>query len=158
MRTGAARAQRNGAIILLLIALLAAGIVMVCGKTYRENREKITENEDRIDYLFQLGWTAEPTPITEQIVLLPDQFPPVLAEYNSLQLQQGYDLRDYSGKEVEMYVYRILNYPQLSDSGDVYACLYIYRGKVIGGDIHSASLTGFMEGLRKQQTNKMADS
>lgn len=158
MRTGAARAQRNGAIILLLIALLAAGIVMVCGKMYRENREKIKENEDRIDYLFQLGWTAEPTPITEQIVLLPEEFPPVLEQYNSLQLQQGYDLKKYAGKEVEMYVYRILNYPQPPNSGDVYACLYIYRGKVIGGDIHSASLTGFMEGLRKQQTNKMADS
>ena len=142
------QARRRGAVKLLIFALLAAAAVLLCGRWSHKNQEKILTNEDRLAFLEQLGWTAEETPVTEQLVQLPKTFPPVLEQYNTLQLQQGYDLLGHSGKEVEMYVYRLLNYDSPPEQGDVYACLYIHKGMVIGGDIHSASMTGFMEGLR----------
>jgi len=149
MRKCSSIKRQKGVIRLLAIGLLAIAAVIVCGKISRSNHAKILTNEDRLEYLSQLGWTAEETPIAEQIIQLPTEFPPVLEQYNALQLQQGFDLKLYGGKEAEMYIYRILNHPSPPEQGDVYACLYIHKGRVIGGDIHSASMTGFMEGLRK---------
>lgn len=149
MRKRTAIARKKGALRLLTIGLLATVAVIVCGKISQLNQERILTNEARLEYLSQLGWTAEETPVTEQIIQLPKEFPPVLEQYNTLQLQQGFDLKLYEGKEAQMYIYRILNHPSPPEQGDVYACLYIHKGKVIGGDIHSASMTGFMEGLRK---------
>ena len=48
-----------------------------------------------------------------------------------------------------MYTYRLLEYPSPPEQGDVYACLYVYRGTVIGGDVHTASMMGFMHGLKR---------
>lgn len=149
MRKQTIRSPMRGVVVLLIIGLLAAAAVILCGRLTHRDREKIKNNEDRLSYLSQQGWTVEEVPVTEQIVLLPTDFPPVLEQYNALQLQQGFDLKQFGGKEVEMYVYRILNYPASPEHGDVYGCIYIYKGSVIGGDVHSASMTGFMEALRK---------
>ncbi len=69
-----------------------------------------------------------------------------MAEYNALQLQQGFDLRRYGGLICSMYTYRVLNYP--SGDENVLAALFVYRNRVIGGDIHSTALDGFMHGLK----------
>ena len=141
--------RRRGAIRLLALALLAVAAVLVCGRWTQKNQAKLLTNEDRLAYLAQMGWTAEEIPVAEQVVQLPKEFPPVLEQYNTLQIQQGFDLKAYRGKEVTMYTYRLLEYPSPPEQGDVYACLYVYRGTVIGGDVHAASMTGFMHGLKR---------
>ena len=65
--------------------------------------------------------------------------------YNELQKQQGFDLSQYCGEVCESYTYMLNSYP--SGETGVIAQLFIYKGRVIGGDIHSASLGGFMHGL-----------
>ena len=141
--------RRRGAIRLLALALLAIAAVLVCGRWTQKNQAKLLTNEDRLAYLAQMGWTAEEIPVAEQVVQLPKEFPPVLEQYNTLQIQQGFDLKAYRGKEVTMYTYRLLEYPSPPEQGDVYACLYVYRGTVIGGDVHTASMMGFMHGLKR---------
>ena len=138
----------KGAVILAAFALLAFIAVILWGYILRTKQHPMS-NEDRLYYLADIGYTAEEIPTTEQIITLPTEFPPVLEQYNTLQLQQGFDLKQYKGKQVEMYVYKLLNYPAAPDSGDVYACLYIFKGTVIAGDIHSASMTGFMTALKQ---------
>ena len=138
---------RRGVIGLIILALLAAAAVIACGFLSRKEKNSPMTNEDRLRYLANLGYTAEEIPITEQIVTLPAEFPPVLEQYNALQLLQGFDLKQYTGKDVEMYIYRLLNYPAPPGSGDVYACIYIFKGTVIAGDIHSSSMTGFITGI-----------
>ena len=139
---------KKGVKVLILGALLGITAVLIGGIVSQNNHSRYMTNEDRLQYLADLGYTAEEIPVTEQIVTLPAEFPPVLEQYNTLQLEQGFDLEQYKEKEVEMYLYRLLNYPAPENSGAVYACLYIYKGTVIGGDIHSASMTGFMNGLK----------
>ena len=118
--------RRRGAIRLLALALLAVAAVLVCGRWTQKNQAKLVTNEDRLAYLAQMGWTAEEIPVAEQVVQLPKEFPPVLEQYNTLQIQQGFDLKVYRGKEVTMYTYRLLEYPSPPQQGDVYACLYVY--------------------------------
>ena len=42
------------------------------------------------------------------------------------------------------YLYKVLNHPKETE---VFADIIVYRGRVIAGDIQSAALDGFMNGL-----------
>ena len=83
----------------------------------------------------------------------------VYERYNELQKTQGMDLTKYAGKTVKKVVYQITNY-QRQDT-IVHATLLIYHDKVIGGDISSAELDGFMYGFMgegSQETNQLSGS
>jgi len=105
----------------------------------------IKTNEDRLNFLSQFGWTAEPTPVEEVAVTIPKEFDKVFIGYNELQKQQGLDLAKYKNKDVTRYTYRITNYPDYE--GTVYANILVYRGKVVGGDLCSADVNGFVSGF-----------
>jgi hypothetical protein len=106
---------------------------------------KIKTNEDRLSFLKQFGWEAEATPVEEVTVTIPGEFDKVFVGYNELQKQQGLDLSQYKRKDVTRYTYKIINYKDYN--GTVYANLLIYRGRVIGGDICSADVNGFVSGF-----------
>ena len=55
------------------------------------------------------------------------------------------DLSKYKGKTVQRYTYEITNYPDYS--GTVYANIIIYKSRVIGGDICSSDVEGFIQGF-----------
>lgn len=104
--------------------------------------------EDRLNFLAQFGWQAEEQPLLEEDVTIPAEFDSIFALYNDMQKTQGLDLARYKRKTVKHYRYRLTNHP----SGEtVYANLLIYRGKVIGGDISSASMNGFVYGFRGEE-------
>lgn len=106
------------------------------------NYTKIKTNEDRIDFLSQFGWTVDAMPIEDVNVTIPNEFDKVYVGYNDLQRQQGLDLSKYKNKDVKRYTYNITNYPDYD--GTVYANILVYRGRVIGGDICSADVNGFV--------------
>ena len=66
-------------------------------------------------------------------------------EYLALQSQQGFDLTQYAGKRVKRYTYEIANYPT-GETG-VQANLLIYKNTVIGGEVLSPQMDGFLHGL-----------
>ena len=111
------------------------------------NYEKIKSNEDRINFLKQFGWEVAPEPTAEKEVLIPENFDKIFAEYNEIQRKQGLDLSNFKKKTVMRYTYRITNYSGYN--GDVYANIIVYRNNVIGGDICSADLNGFVHGFEK---------
>ncbi len=106
------------------------------------NFTKIKTNEDRIDFLSQFGWTVDAMPIEEVNVTIPNEFDKVYVGYNDLQRQQGLDLSKYKNKDIKRYTYKVTNYPDYE--GMVYANILVYRGRVIGGDICSADVNGFV--------------
>lgn len=75
-----------------------------------------------------------------------DEFDEVFTQYNDLQKTAGMDLEPYHGKRVKCWTYTVLNYP--GEEG-VLAHLYIYKDKIVGGDVSSTALDGFMHGLTK---------
>lgn len=107
------------------------------------NYSQIKTNEDRVAFLKQFGWEVNTTPIEEEEeVTIPSEFDKVFIGYNELQKQQGLDLSKYKRKDVTRYTYEVTNYPDYE--GKVYANILVYRGKVIGGDICSADVNGFV--------------
>ena len=107
---------------------------------------RLDDTEARAEYLSSCGWEIDPASEQAETVHIPERFSPVYAEYNELQRQQGFDLADYAGKDCDLYTYTVTNYPD--ESQMVLVNLYLYRGRVIAGDVHSTNLDGFMIGLQ----------
>lgn len=107
----------------------------------------VKTNEDRIGFLSQFGWEVKPEAVESAEVTIPSEFDKVFTSYNEIQKRQGLDLSDYKKKKAVRYTYEVTNYP--SAEGVVYANLLVYRGRVIGGDICSADVNGFIHGFEK---------
>ena len=117
------------------------------GVTY--NYEKIKTNEDRINFIKQFGWEVEVQPLKEQSVNIPKEFDKIFASYNEIQRRQGLDLSAFKKKNVMRYTYAVTNYPDYD--GEVYVNILVYRNKVIGGDVCSADVNGFVHGFERVQ-------
>lgn len=105
----------------------------------------IKTNEDRIAFLCEYGWQVKETPIATQELIVPEEFDDSYAEYLALQAGQGFDLEKYAGKRLKRYTYEITNYP--SGETGVQVNLLIYRNTVVGGEVLSAKMDGFLHGL-----------
>ena len=105
------------------------------------------DNAGRKAFLAQFGWEVsdEPTEICE--VIIPDTFDDVYQKYNDLQKTQEFDLTRYQGRRVKRWTYEVKNYPDYE--GTVVANLLVYNNEVIGGDVCSHALDGFMQGFRR---------
>ena len=116
------------------------------------NYSKIKNNEDRIAFLKQFGWEVSPEEIESEQVTIPSEFDKIFAGYNEIQKQQGLDLSKYKGKTMMRYTYDITNYEGYE--GRVQANILVYRGKVVGGDICSADVNGFIHGFDGKNVNE----
>ena len=99
----------------------------------------------RVAFLQQFGWEVKETPMEQVDVLLPSSFNDTYEKYNQIQKEQGLDLLKYAGATCQRYTYEVTNYPG-KDSG-VVANLLVLDGRVIGGDICSVELNGFIHGF-----------
>lgn len=106
---------------------------------------KVKTNEDRIAYLENYGWQVKPEPVSVEEMLIPETFDESYTEYLALQESQGFDLSEYCGKRVKRCTYQITNYP--SGEEGIQVSLLIYKNKVIGGEVLSPQLNGFLHGL-----------
>ncbi len=104
------------------------------------------KSDEYISFLAGYGWEVKDEAKEECEVTLPKTPNKVISRYNELQLSQGFDLTPYFGKKVKRVSYKITNYPDTDE--DVYANLIIFDGKIIGGDICTRRLSGFMHGFK----------
>ena len=117
------------------------------GKESEISYDKIKTDADRARFLSQFGWQIVATPIESVEITIPDQFDKIFTGYNEIQKRQGLDLSKYKRKKVMRYTYEITNYE--GEEGKVYANILVYKNNVIGGDICSARVDGFIHGFEK---------
>ncbi len=104
------------------------------------------DNDSRVAYLNELGWEVDPSPVSEEEVLIPETLDAeTYGAYLTLQEEAGFDLARYAGKTVTRYTYEVLNYPT-GETGIV-AGLLVYKDKIIGGEVMSVELDGFIQSL-----------
>jgi hypothetical protein len=106
----------------------------------------VSGNAGRVAYLKALGWSVAEAALDEQDVVIPREFDGVYAKYNEIQKAQGFDLSLHGGSEAVRYTYKILNFPGGAD--DAVADIIVCRDEVIAGDVQSARIDGFMQGLK----------
>ena len=105
----------------------------------------VKSNEVRVAYLESYGWAVSAQPIAVEELIIPEAFDETYSQYLELQAGQGFDLTDYAGKRVKRYTYEITNYP--TGEAGVQANLMLYRNTVIGGEVLSPQMDGFLHGL-----------
>lgn len=106
--------------------------------------------EERTAFITQFGWDVQAEPVEVTEVIIPEEFDDVYARYNELQKQQGYDLEKYKGKRCKRYTYEVLNYPDTKQ--EVHISLMVLGDRVVGGDVSSTALDGFMQGFAQDST------
>ena len=117
------------------------------GQEKKINYDKIKTNEDRVNFLSQFGWQVKSEPVDTAEITIPAEFDKIFTGYNEIQKRQGLDLSRYKNKTVMRYTYEVTNYS--GADGKVYANVIVYRNKVIGGDVCSANVNGFIHGFEK---------
>lgn len=109
---------------------------------------KAEDEAQRIAFLSQYGWKINEEPIEVTEVIIPSEFNETYSAYNQIQKDQSMDLEPYKGQRAKKWVYEIKNYPGYpEDCGYIRATLLIADGLVIGGDVSSLEVDGFMHGF-----------
>ncbi|MBQ9412648.1 MAG: DUF4830 domain-containing protein [Oscillospiraceae bacterium] len=141
----------------VMAALVLIGIVLLVGAAQKASAapaaaEKapslaVKNEKARVAWLNRNGWQVESPAESEGKVLIPRSFSAVFEDYNELQKKQGFDLSRFCGQEVTMFTYRVTN-PEFSGD-EVLAVLYVLDSTIVGGDVHSTALDGFMMGVKQ---------
>ena len=123
------------AVVIIIVTTLAF-VLFASGESDVNNAE----------FLESYGWKVKERSVESAEVIIPDPFDNVYESYNKLQIRAGLDLRPYKGMHGMRYTYIVENYP--TDVGEeVRANVLCINGEVVGGDIMTVSLHGFMHSL-----------
>jgi len=106
---------------------------------------ELSTNKQRVAFLNSLGWQVDNDPVEVAEVIIPQTFNAVYKNYNAIQKTQGFDLLKYRSVRAKRWTYNVTNYPGVTEG--VRANLLVYNNKLIGGDVSSVSINGFMQGL-----------
>lgn len=139
------------AVILTIPEYAPVSTKAVAAESSKYTYNKIKTSDDIAAFLSQFGWETDKTPLEEVKIRIPTEFDKVMNSYNELQRGQGLDLSKYRGKEVTRYTFRITNYPDYN--GEVMANVIVYKNRVIGGDICTSDVTGFICGFGGIKSN-----
>lgn len=141
--------KKSAVILLIILGTLLTAAIIACSRPGGFGFSE-TINAGTIDgrekYLNSFGWEIDRESEEIHEIIIPKALDSTIAEYAKMQDEQGFDFSACAGVECNMYSYIVTNYG--SYSGTVYAVLYVKGNRVIGGDIHSAALNGFMHGIK----------
>lgn len=135
------------AALLVVIVCLLAVVAVTAYRFTRPTTYKMENEQHRQEFLKEMGWEVSIEFDDCRQILIPEEFNEVYTNYNELQKQQGFDLSSFKGKSCELYTYKVKNYKDHEGKDDVNCNLIIYENRLIGGDVSSTELDGFMQGL-----------
>lgn len=136
------------AAILTLTAAFALCLLAGGGETSPASAPVPTDEEICRDYLEELGWVLDRKIASEQI-RLPDPFGPEFEDYLALQREGGFDLEAYAGKTITRVSFSVTNYPTGEEG--ILADVLLLDGTVVGGELRSSALDGFMTALKSPE-------
>ena len=143
-----AKFSRRRAFALTAVACLALALIVLpraCRKSAEAPAIPAETNEQRLAYLASLGWAVNDQPIETLSITLGETLEEPYLSYNTLQLEQGFDLTRQCGKTLSRYTYVVTNHPACQQSCQL--DLYVCEGVVAAGDIVCTGENGFMAGL-----------
>ncbi len=104
---------------------------------------------ERMSFISQFGWKVTEEPVEIKEVIIPEEFDDTYIAYNEIQKSQGFDLTEFAGKRAKRWTYVVKNYEGYESSECIHINLLVYDNKVIGGDVCSVELDGFMHSFSK---------
>ncbi len=146
---------KSAAVFCLVLLFTVIGGIVYVSKTEAKPVSNIggivmkaSNTEERIAFFSQFGWEIDEDPTEVKEVIIPTEFDETYTAYNEIQKNQGLDLEPYKGVRVKSWSYEIKNYPEYENrEGVIQGNILVYDGIVIGGDVCSTELNGFMHGF-----------
>ncbi len=131
------------------VIALTAVILLIAGFASAKSLVKLDSEAARISYIENLGYTVKSVPPAVNNIIIPVEFSDIYENYNALQREAGFDLLQYRGEYAVTYSYDISNYTDANGDicDNVRITLILWNDYIIGGDIASTELGGFMTGL-----------
>lgn len=154
---------KAAAAIALAVILVTIGAVYFVSKN--EKRPAVKQNgislkaateQERIAFFSQFGWEIDEEAVEVKEVAIPEEFDETYQKYNELQELQGLDLEKYKGARAKFRSYKIKNYPGKENSDNIRGNILIYDGCVIGGDVSSVELDGFMHTFYRPENSQVS--
>lgn len=146
--------KRIGIGVVAGILVIGAVTMYSCffGATDSINNSTVTNNvvegtSGILDFISSFGWEVINEPDDVREVIIPVEFDDVYKNYNEIQISQGYDLEKYAGERVKKWSFTVTNYPDYEECDYIKINILVFEGKVIGGDVCSVKLDGFMHGF-----------
>lgn len=135
--------------VILLFAVILTGLVLsgqggvvsAVSSATEVDYSGIKTSEDRVGFIKNFGIEIDEGSEQEVAFRMPESFDRVILGYNELQKKQGLDLSKYQNKRVTRFTYKVTNY---NSDGEVYANLFVYRGRIVACDLSSADPSGFV--------------
>ncbi len=103
--------------------------------------EPASTDAERATFLEQFGCQINKEPIETVVLTIPEPLDRVYQNYETILAEDGLSLVPYQGKTVTRYTYSVTNYPGVPEA---HANLLVFGDRVIGGDISTVALDGFM--------------
>ncbi len=144
--------------VMLLVLAMGAITFYKCNKkelSAKSNEELAVNNgvsdiKELLQFISNFGWETLQEPDEVREVIIPAEFDDVYKKYNEIQISQGYDLTEYSGQRVKRWTFSIKNYPGYENSEFIKINILVCDNCVIGGDVCSVELNGFMHGFARK--------
>lgn len=100
-------------ILISAAVVMGAAIILVPNRadekeSSRSGRVPASTVSERIDYFASHGWEVEE--IAGKDITIPTDFSQAYEEYALIQDRQGMPLREYAGRNGQLYVYEVKNY------------------------------------------------
>ncbi len=138
----------NRKIAVILLTFILATVVVVSLRLESFNKQTVegitcSTEADVKEYLDSFGLQTGDCTVDE--ITVPFEFNDVYHNYNEIQLSQGFDLSEYKGKVLNKYTFNVLNHP---DGEHIFAEVLIFEGTVVGADVYSTELDGFISPLK----------
>lgn len=140
--------------MLCAVTLATAALIFVLARSGEPTASspginlKAESAAERIAFISQYGWEISEDPVEVSEVIIPAEFDEEYVQYNEMQTEQGFDLEPYKGMRAKRWTYEVLNFPKYEGKeGVIELNLLVYDGRVIGGDVCSLELGGFMQGF-----------
>ena len=142
--------------IVVVAVMLVMGVVTIysCFSDTNNSINKSTATNNVVEgtsgilgFISSFGWEVINEPDDVREVIIPVEFDDVYKNYNEIQISQGYDLEKYAGERVKKWSFTITNYPEYEECDYIKINILVFDGKVIGGDVCSVKLDGFMHGF-----------
>lgn len=145
--------------LILLVAVVTAAVILLTVINKNESsaadsaQTDSTVNfsaqtqEEIMNFIEGTGYSVESEPVSVTETVIPHEFDEVYTQYNELQKKNGFDLSVYKGCTVKKWTFKVTDYPDYENSDAIQLTILVYKGKVIGGDVCSTELDGFMHEL-----------
>lgn len=148
--------QIRAILIILFVVLTVAVLVFLSKDSENVSKDntanlKASDSAERMSFISQFGWEVSEEPTEVREIIIPETFDEVYTKYNEIQLSQGFDLSLFKGVRAKKWTYAVKNYAGFEDKDCIRINILVYEGKVIGGDVCSVELDGFMHGFAKPQ-------